>query len=100
MAKESVIVREEKRKKLVIKYEEKRSLLKKELKKAKTFQDKFFIQTKLQKLPRNSAKVRQKNRCWKTGRSKAIFRDFGLCRHMVREMGLQGLIPGLIKSSW
>ena len=100
MARKSNIQRELKREKLVNKYSEKRKQIKNEFKSATGFNEKLEIHSKLQKLPTNSSPVRLTNRCWKTGRSKGVFRDFGLCRHMVRDMALQGLIPGLVKSSW
>ena len=89
MAKESMKAREAKRKKLVAKYAAKRE----ELKKAGDF-------TALQKLPRNSSKVRVRNRCSMTGRPRGYMRDFGISRVTFREMVLFGLIPGLTKSSW
>lgn len=58
------------------------------------------LQIKLHELPRNSSATRRKNRCWATGRSRGFYRDFGLSRHVLREMGFKGLIPGLKKSSW
>nr|YP_009550542.1 ribosomal protein S14 [Eustigmatophyceae sp. Bat 8/9-7w]QAA11472.1 ribosomal protein S14 [Eustigmatophyceae sp. Bat 8/9-7w] len=100
MAKQSVIKRQLKREILVEKYVAMRKALKQEMKTADSFAKKLVIHTKLQKLPRDSAKVRLKNRCWKTGRARSVFRDFGLCRHMVRQMGNEGLLPGVIKSSW
>ena len=100
MAKQSVIKRQLKREALVEKYAVMRKTLKQEMKTADSFDKKLVIHTKLQKLPRDSAKVRLKNRCWKTGRARSVFRDFGLCRHMVRQMGNEGLLPGVIKSSW
>jgi small subunit ribosomal protein S14 len=100
MAKQSVIKRQLKREILVEKYVATRKALKQEMKTADSFAKKLVIHTKLQKLPRDSAKVRLKNRCWKTGRARSVFRDFGLCRHMVRQMGNEGLLPGVIKSSW
>lgn len=100
MAKQSVIKRQLKREALVEKYAVMRRTLKQEMKTADSFAKKLVIHTKLQKLPRDSAKVRLKNRCWKTGRARSVFRDFGLCRHMVRQMGNEGLLPGVIKSSW
>jgi small subunit ribosomal protein S14 len=100
MAKQSVIKRQLKREALVEKYAVIRKNLKQEMKIAESFAKKLVIHTKLQKLPRDSAKVRLKNRCWKTGRARSVFRDFGLCRHMVRQMGNEGLLPGVIKSSW
>lgn len=100
MAKKSLIERELKRQKLVNKYKIKRHELLKEFFQAQTFEEKFLIQTKIQKLPRNSSKVRLRNRCWKTGRPRGFYRNFGLSRNMLREMGHQGLLPGLTKSSW
>ena len=100
MAKQSVIKRQLKREALVEKYAVMRKTLKQEMKTADSFAKKLVIHTKLQKLPRDSSKVRLKNRCWKTGRARSVFRDFGLCRHMVRQMGNEGLLPGVIKSSW
>lgn len=81
--------REAKRKKLVEKYAAKRE----ELKKAGD-------SVGLQKLPRNSSKVRVRNRCNLTGRPRGYMRDFGISRVTFREMVLFGLIPGLTKSSW
>jgi small subunit ribosomal protein S14 len=89
MAKESMKAREAKRKKLVEKYAAKRE----ELKKAGDY-------TALQKLPRNSAKVRVRNRCNLTGRPRGYMRDFGISRVTFREMALFGLIPGVTKASW
>jgi small subunit ribosomal protein S14 len=81
--------REVKRKKLVEKYAAKRE----ELKKAGDYDA-------LQKLPRNSCKVRVRNRCKLTGRPRGYMRTFGVSRVTFREMVLFGLIPGLTKSSW
>lgn len=89
MAKESMKAREVKRKKLVEKYASKRE----ELKKAGDYDA-------LQKLPRNSCKVRVRNRCKLTGRPRGYMRTFGVSRVTFREMVLFGLIPGLTKSSW
>jgi ribosomal protein S14 len=54
----------------------------------------------LELTPHSPSPVRQRNRCWVTGRSRGFYRDFGLSRHALREMGNEGLIPGLRKSSW
>ena len=89
MAKESMKAREAKRKRLVEKFAEKRE----ELKKAGDY-------TALQKLPRNSSKVRVRNRCNLTGRPRGYMRDFGISRVTFREMALFGLIPGVTKASW
>lgn len=100
MAKKSMIERERKRQILSQKYAEKRKKLLQILKNEPNFYTKLNIQYKIQKLPRNSAKTRQRNLCWKTGRPRGFYRDFGLSRHVLREMGHQGLLPGITKSSW
>nr|YP_009495827.1 ribosomal protein S14 [Plagiogramma staurophorum]AWT38266.1 ribosomal protein S14 [Plagiogramma staurophorum] len=100
MAKTSMIEREKKRIKLYNKYASKRSTLLKEYQNAESFNLKMKLHSKLQKLPRNSSKIRIRNRCWKTGRPRGIFRDFGLSRHVFREMSHQCLLPGVTKSSW
>nr|YP_011007607.1 30S ribosomal protein S14 [Syringoderma abyssicola]WAM65036.1 30S ribosomal protein S14 [Syringoderma abyssicola] len=100
MAKQSMIGREKKRMKLVAKYSERKKLLLLEFKKANTFLNQIEIHKKIEKLPRNSSKVRLRNRCWRTGRSKGVYRDFGLCRHMIREMAHNGILPGVRKASW
>jgi len=89
MAKESMKAREEKRKKLVLKFAEKRTLLKKN-----------GDYVALQKLPKNSSYIRLHNRCKLTGRPKGYMRQFGISRIVFREMASQGLIPGVKKASW
>ena len=100
MAKKSMIEREKKRIRLEKKYSIKRVNLLTEYKNAKNFGSKMEIHSKIQKLPRNSIKIRIRNRCWKTGRPRGVFRDFGLSRHVFREMAHQCLLPGVTKSSW
>ena len=100
MAKKSMIEREKKRIKLYKKYSLKRANLLKKYNNEKSFNLKLELHSKLQKLPRNSSKTRIRNRCWKTGRSRGVFRDFGLSRHVFREMAHQCLLPGVTKSSW
>jgi small subunit ribosomal protein S14 len=100
MAKKSMIARENKRNKLVIKYKYQRDLLKKEIKKTQDFDEILTLQQKLQKLPRNSMQCRKRNICWMTGRSRGFYRDFGLSRHVLREMSHQCLLPGIRKASW
>ena len=100
MAKQSMIQRERKRQHLYNKYNTKRSIIKKQLKKASNFSDHMDIQQKLQMLPRNSLKCRLRSRCWITGRSRGFYRDFGLSRHVLREMSHACLLPGIKKSSW
>jgi small subunit ribosomal protein S14 len=89
MARKSIIAREIKRERLVKKYAELRKQLKEEGK-----------WDELDKLPRNSNKIRMHNRCKLTGRPKGYMRQFGLCRVKFREMALDGKIPGVTKASW
>ena len=89
MARESVKARERKRQKLVAKYAAKRA----ELKKAGDY-------VGLDKLPRNSSKVRLHNRCKLTGRPKGYMRKFGISRVTFRELASDGKIPGITKASW
>jgi small subunit ribosomal protein S14 len=100
MAKKSMLEREKKRKKLVTKYIQKREIILKELKKAESLEEIFELSKKLQKLPRNSAPIRGRNRCWKTGRPRGFFRYFGLCRNALRELSHDCFLPGVIKASW
>lgn len=100
MANKAMIQRELKRQRLVMKYAKKRSLLKEQIKKAGSLKEKLALHQQLQKLPKNSSAVRLHNRCTVTGRPKGYFRDFGLSRHVLREMAHQGLLPGVTKSSW
>ncbi|MBW4653715.1 MAG: 30S ribosomal protein S14 [Kaiparowitsia implicata GSE-PSE-MK54-09C] len=100
MAKKSMIEREKRREKLMTKHLEKRRALKVEFAKAETQEEKLEIHRQIQRLPRNSAPSRKRNRCWLTGRPRGYYRDFGLCRHAIREMAHEGLLPGVVKSSW
>ena len=89
MARKSVIARNEKRKRLVSKYAEKRAALKE-----------AGDSEGLQKLPRNSSPTRVVNRCSVTGRSRAVYRKYGLTRHVFRQLALEGKLPGIKKASW
>ena len=95
-----MIEREKKRIKLNLKYKTKRTDLLKQYNNAENFNLRLEIHSKIQKLPRNSAKIRIRNRCWKTGRPRGFYRDFGLSRHVLREMAHECLLPGVTKSSW
>ena len=95
-----MIEREKKRIKLNNKYRIKRHNLLKEYQTTKDFNLKLEIHSKIQRLPRNSSKIRIRNRCWKTGRPRGFYRDFGVSRHVLREMAHQCLLPGVTKSSW
>jgi small subunit ribosomal protein S14 len=100
MTKKSLLQREKKRKLLINKFLITRKLIKNKLKNSNSFSEFLNLQKKLQKLPRNSAKVRLRNRCWKTGRPRGFFRYFGLCRNVLRELSHDCLLPGVIKASW
>ena len=100
MAKQSMIQRENKRERLIAKHMAKRESIKEELKNANSFQERLSLYKKFERIPRNSSPSRHRNRCWVTGRSRGFYKDFGLSRHVLREMGNDGLIPGLKKSSW
>ena len=100
MAKKSMIERDQKRQKLILKYAAKRASLKAKRKNALNFEETLSIQSQLQDLPKNSSPSRWHNRCLVTGRPKGYFRQFGLSRHVLREMAHKGLLPGVTKSSW
>lgn len=89
MAKESMKAKERKRQQLVDRYAEKRAQLKAEGR-----------WEELQKLPKNSSKVRLHNRCQLTGRPRGYMRQFGISRVLFRQMANSGLIPGVTKASW
>jgi small subunit ribosomal protein S14 len=65
-----------------------------------SIETKYDIQKKLIELPKNSSKIRIKNRCMITGRGKAVYRDFRLSRFMFRQLALEGRLPGIRKASW
>ncbi len=100
MAKKSMIEREKKRQKFIDKYADKRAALKEEFRTASSQLEKLEIHRKIQNLPRNSAPSRKRNRCWVTGRPRGYYRDFGLSRNVFREWAHEGLLPGVVKSSW
>ncbi|MGB2926111.1 MAG: 30S ribosomal protein S14 [Limnothrix sp.] len=100
MAKKSMIERDRKRALTVAKYAEKRAALKEAFKNAEDPLQKLEIHRKIQNLPRNSAPNRVRNRCKVTGRPRSYYRDFGLCRNVLRDWAHQGLLPGVVKSSW
>lgn len=100
MAKKSMIQREIKRERLIQKYATRRKRITLTLKTNLPYQEKLRSLKEMEKLPNNSAPSRHRNRCWVTGRSRGFYNDFGLSRHVLREMAHEGLIPGLTKSSW
>jgi small subunit ribosomal protein S14 len=101
MPKTSAIQKNETRKRLVEKYAKVRAELKAVLANPATTDEQFFAaQTKLQKLPKNSSKIRIRNRCSMSGRPRGFKRKYGVSRIQFRELALAGKIPGVIKSSW
>ena len=101
MAKQSSINRNRKRIKMSDKYYKKRAKLKKIIMDKKTsLQERFQAQLKLSKLPKNSAKTRVRNRCEITGRPHGVYRKLKISRIALRKLGLEGKIPGMVKSSW
>ena len=101
MAKVSAVNKNDKRIKLSDRLYKKRKALKKIIMDKKiTLEERFKAQQKLSKLPRNSAKNRIMNRCQITGRPHGVYRKLKISRIALRQLGLQGKIPGLVKSSW
>ena len=101
MAKTSSIQRNLKRIRLEKKFFKKRAALVKIIKNRKlTLDERFTAQLKLAKIPRNSAKIRIRNRCEITGRSRGVYRKLKISRIALRELGSKGVIPGMTKSSW
>ena len=101
MAKTSMIMRERKREKLVKQHAVKRAKLREIISSPKATDDeREDAQRKLQSLPRDSAASRMRNRCAITGRSRGVYRKFGLGRTKLRESTMRGDIPGLRKASW
>lgn len=95
-----MLERERKRKKLTARFAKKREIILNALKSANSLEQIFELNEKIQKLPRNSSRIRIKNRCWKTGRPRGYSRFFGLCRNAVRELAHDCLLPGVTKASW
>lgn len=101
MAKISKIARNNQRKEMVVKHAAKRAELKAIINNPNsTFEDVDAAVLRLSKMPRNGSASRVRNRCSQSGRSRAYLRKFGMSRIAMRELSLQGQIPGVIKSSW
>ena len=101
MAKQSQVLRDKKRKKLIAKYAEKRAALRKTLNDPDvSIEEKLEAQNQFAKLPRNSCPTRLKRRCEVSGRPRGYYRKFGISRIALRELALQGMLPGVRKSSW
>lgn len=101
MAKTSMIEREKKRTALVAKLGKKREALKKIISsETASYDEKAAAVVALQKMPRDSSYTRQRNRCQVTGRTRGVYRKFGLTRHKLREAAMRGEVPGMKKASW
>lgn len=101
MAKKSSIEKNNRRRRMAKQYSGRRARLKEIARdKSKPMEDRFAAMLKLAELPRNSAPSRIRNRCEVTGRPRGYYRKHKLSRIALRELGSQGLIPGLLKSSW
>jgi small subunit ribosomal protein S14 len=101
MTRTALVEREKKRTRLVKKYAPKRAALLSIINDSKKDdQEKFIARLKLQTIPRNAFPSRQRNRCALTGRPRGVLRKFGLARGKLRELAMNGQIPGIVKSSW
>lgn len=101
MAKVSATERNDKRKRLVNKFANKRAALKAIIMdRSLPLEERFKAQLEISALPRNGAKIRIRNRCNVSGRPRGFYRKLGLSRIALRELGSQGKVPGLVKSSW
>jgi small subunit ribosomal protein S14 len=101
MAKTSMVEREKRRAGIVKKYAVRRAKLKELIRSPKTSPEaRVAAQVELQLQPRDASKSRQRNRCAITGRSRGVYRKFGLSRVKIREVASRGEIPGLAKASW
>ena len=101
MAKKSAIQKNLNRKTLIDRLSQKRKNFKKILlNKDLSFEERFKIQVKLDSLPRNSSKIRFRNRCFLSGRPRGVYSKFNLSRIAIRDMAGKGQIPGLTKASW
>ena len=101
MAKKSILAREVKRQYMMKKFVERRAAIKiRVIDPSLTLEERMQVVMELQKLPRDSSKIRQRNRCGLTGRPRGYYRRFGLGRNKLREIIMQGEAPGVTKASW
>lgn len=101
MAKLSMILRDKHRKQLADKYAARRAELKEKIVSLKSSdEERHAAVVALQKLPRDSARTRQRNRCGLTGRPRGYYRKFGLSRSELRKLMMKGEVPGVLKASW
>jgi len=101
MAKISKVVKNERRREMAVRYAERRQALKKIINNPRSTPEQVDAAViKLQKMPRDASPIRVRNRCSQSGRSRGYLRKFGLSRIALRDLALQGQIPGVVKSSW
>jgi small subunit ribosomal protein S14 len=101
MAKTSSVEKNKRRRRLAAQYAEKRKRLKAIADDLKLpAEERFAARIKLAEMPRNSSPVRIRNRCEITGRPRGYYRKLRMCRNQLRDLSSQGLIPGMVKSSW
>ena len=101
MAKTGSVERNNKRKKMVKSFENKRKALSAQIyDKNISLEERFELVVKLAGLPRNSAKSRIRNRCVLTGRPRGFHRKMGISRNVLRELAAKGMLPGVVKASW
>ena len=101
MAKLSSIQKNQNRLRLIEKFSAKRKALKnKIMDKNISIEERLKLQNKINDLPRNSSNIRYRNRCKLTGRTRGVYRKFGLSRIKIRELSMSGDLPGMVKSSW
>jgi small subunit ribosomal protein S14 len=101
MAKISKVVKNERRKKMAMLWAERRAALKKIINNPRSTPEEVDAAVvRLQKMPRDASPIRHRNRCSQSGRSRGYLRKFGLSRIALRDLALEGQIPGVVKSSW
>lgn len=100
MSKKSILEREKKRKKIVLKFLDKRKNLISKFKKEKDFNKKQEISFIIQKMSRNSSQVRLVNRCFLTGRNRSVYSLFNLSKSSIKNLAYKSFLPGITLSSW
>lgn len=101
MAKKSSVEKNNRRKSMIEAYAERRENLKKIIKNRDLpEEERFAAVIRLSEMPRNSSATRHRNRCFVTGRARGFYRDYGICRMMIRQMAADGYLPGVFKASW
>jgi small subunit ribosomal protein S14 len=101
MAKTSQVLRDRRRKQLIVKFAAKRAALRQKLKDRNVpVEEKLAVQEEFAKLPRNSCPTRLKRRCEVSGRARSVYRKFGISRIALRDLALRGQLPGVRKASW